>query len=160
MKTNEEGIIMDACISKCQQYRYWLSRVWDVEKPLIMYIGLNPSTADAEKDDPTITRMIGFAKGWGYGGMIVTNLFAYRATSPTDMFNAAEPVGIDNDHHIRMQYGKCHTVVFCWGVNGYYKDRNKMVSSFFPHAQCFGTTINGYPKHPLYLKSDTQLVKY
>lgn len=160
MTTNDKGIIMDALISKCGTYRYWLSRVWDVEKQQVMFIGLNPSTADAEDDDPTIRRMMDFAKRWGYGGIVVTNLFAYRATQPTDMFNADEPVGIDNDHHIRVLSAKCHIVVFCWGVNGYYKGRDMEVAAMFKHAHCLGKTVGGYPKHPLYLKADTQLEKF
>ena len=74
-----------AIFSSCRKYRYALWRNWDETKPCVMIIGLNPSTADENENDPTITRCINFAKSWGYGGVCVTNLFAYCATVPSDM---------------------------------------------------------------------------
>ena len=87
--------------SKDRIHRYALYRVWDESKPLIMLIGLNPSTADENKDDPTIKRCVSFAKHWGYGGLIMVNIFAYRATDPRKMKKATDPVGPDNDKWIR-----------------------------------------------------------
>ena len=87
----------DAKLSECRKYRYALWRTWDETKPHVMIIGLNPSTADETKDDPTITRCINFAKSWGYGGVCMANLFAYRATEPTVMKGSTDPVGTEND---------------------------------------------------------------
>ena len=81
-----------AVFSPCRTYRYALSRVWAADKPYALFIGLNPSTADETLDDPTIRRCIDFAKRWGYGGLVMANLFAYRATDPAVMKRAAEPV--------------------------------------------------------------------
>ena len=81
----ERNLKTDAKFSACRKYRYALWRNWDGSKPYAMIIGLNPSTADENENDPTITRCINFAKSWGYGGVCVTNLFAYCATVPSDM---------------------------------------------------------------------------
>ena len=87
----------DAVFSDCRNYRYALWRIWDDAKPYAMFIGLNPSTADETEDDPTIRRCMNFAKDWGYGGLCMTNLFAYRATIPANMMSAADPVGAENN---------------------------------------------------------------
>lgn len=87
----------DAKFSECRKYRYALWRTWDETKPHVMIIGLNPSTADETKNDSTITKCINFAKSWDYGGLCMANLFAYRATKPSDMIASNDPVGTDND---------------------------------------------------------------
>ncbi len=87
----------DAKLSNCRNYRFALWRTWDESKPFAMIIGLNPSTADEVENDPTITRCINFAKSWGYGGVCMANLFAYRATEPSVMKSQNDPVGADND---------------------------------------------------------------
>lgn len=81
-----DSMITDACISPCERYRYWLTRRWDLSLPVVTFLMLNPSTADARKDDATIRKCIGFAKAWGYGGIIVINLFALRSRNPEDLF--------------------------------------------------------------------------
>lgn len=85
-----------AIISEDEKYRYQLSRCWDETKPRILFIMLNPSTADANIDDPTIRRVISFAKSWGYGGVYVGNLFAFRSTDPKGLKQIADPVGENN----------------------------------------------------------------
>lgn len=87
----------DAVLSTCRKYRFALWRIWDESKPYAMIIGLNPSTADEKEDDPTIARCIGFARSWGYGGLCMANLFAFRATEPADIFAASDPIGPGND---------------------------------------------------------------
>jgi len=89
----ERNLKTDAKFSACRKYRYALWRNWDESKPYAMIIGLNPSTADENKNDPTITRCINFATSWGYGGVCVTNLFAYCATVPSDMKASNDPIG-------------------------------------------------------------------
>src|SRR5688572_12557148 len=98
-----------ARFSECGTYRYVLWRQWNEVNGDVAFVGLNPSTADDEKDDPTIRRCIGFAKRWGYGGVVMLNLFAYRATRPDAMWAArvadADIVGPQNDAHIRLFVG-------------------------------------------------------
>lgn len=87
----------DVVFSDCRKYRFALWRVWDDSLPRVMFIGLNPSTADESDDDPTLIRCIRYAKSWGYGGICMANLFAFRATDPKVMLSAKDPVGADND---------------------------------------------------------------
>ncbi len=89
-----------ACSSRCSHYRYSLSRTWNESLQRIVFIGLNPSTADAQHDDPTVRRCIGFARRWGYGGLTLVNLFAYRTTEPAELKEVDDPVGLDNDRWI------------------------------------------------------------
>ena len=97
-------------------YRYTLVRTWNSTAEPLVFILLNPSTADASQDDPTIRRCIGFAKRWGFGGIVVVNLYAYRATKPRDMLAAEDPIGPENDRILgETVSGK--TVVAAWGTN-------------------------------------------
>ena len=94
------SINKSATFSNCRKYRYALSRSWDEKKKIVLFIGLNPSTADEKKDDPTIRRCINYAQSWGFGGLQVANLFAYRATKPTKLRYVENPVGDDNDQQL------------------------------------------------------------
>ncbi len=93
-----------AIISTCGQYRYQLWRIWNEDKPLVLFVCLNPSTADARQDDPTIRRLTGFAYQLGYGGFYLGNLFAFRSTYPSDLPAANDPVGPDNTNHLLAMY--------------------------------------------------------
>ena len=103
-----------ATFSSCQRYRYTLWRRWS-KGETVQFIGLNPSTADATLDYPTIRRCIGFAKTWGFGSLIMTNLFAWRATQPKDMLSALDPVGPDNDDALKVVYVHTVLTVAAWG---------------------------------------------
>ncbi|RYF78888.1 MAG: DUF1643 domain-containing protein [Cytophagaceae bacterium] len=149
-----------AYITECGTYRYTLWRIWDSSKPMIMFIGLNPSTADAELDDPTIRRCIRFATDWEYGGFFMLNLFAFRATDPGDMKKANDPVGLVNNYCLIDIGSRCKDVVFVWGEHGSHRGRDKQVIAMFPNAWCMGKNKSGRPKHPLYLRSDTRLEPY
>ena len=98
----------DAILSEDRKYRYVLSRIWDKSKPIVMIIGLNPSTADETEDDRTIRRCIKFADSWGYGGVYMLNLFAFRATKPTDMFVVVNPIG---SQRVMMEIIKIEVVI-------------------------------------------------
>jgi hypothetical protein len=89
-----------AISSPCRTYRYSLFRVWNPKFPSVMFVGLNPSTADEQEDDPTVRRCVGFARKWNFGGLILVNLFAYRSTDPAGLLEAEDPVGPGNDKHI------------------------------------------------------------
>lgn len=150
-----------ATFSPCRAYRYELHRVWDAHKPPAMFIGLNPSTADETVDDPTIRRCIAYAQAWGYGGLIMGNLFAFRATDPKVMKAASFPVGGDNDHWLRVNALRAGVVVAAWGTHGAFLDRGLIVKRDLAEVARGGLhhlklTKDGYPGHPLYLKADLQ----
>lgn len=147
-----------AVFSECRQYRYVLRRTWNADQPLVMFIGLNPSTADEFRDDPTVRRCIGFAKSWGYGGLVLTNLFGFRSTHPACLREASDPVGPDNDRWIEHWQFRVDRVVAAWGVHGDLHDRHREVLSRIDSAFCLGLTNHGFPRHPLYLASVTPLV--
>lgn len=149
-----------AVISPCGQYRYQLWRIWNEDKPLIMFICLNPSTATAYHDDPTLRRLIGFAYQWQYGGLYLGNLFAYRSTSPAVLDEVKDPIGPDNDRHIKVMSEKCTRIVFAWGNQGFILNRENIISSMFPVADCLGKTKAGSPNHPLYLSKQTELIPF
>ena len=141
-----------AHISKCGNYRYELTRRWDDDLPMLGWIMLNPSTADASIDDPTIRRCIGFAKSWGFGSIMVTNLFALRATNPRELLSHPDPVGPENDNWLELQP---QVTVAAWGAHKMAIERVDSVRHL--NLMCLGTTKSGAPKHPLYVPSSTTL---
>ncbi len=152
--------LKDALLSECGLYRYYLWRSWDAEGKTLNIIGLNPSTADAFQDDPTIRRCIGFAKDNGFGNLYVTNLFAYRATKPNDLMVAPDPVGPENDKWLQDIATQSDDLLFAWGNSGGFLDRNEMVLELLPQGLCLGKTKIGAPRHPLYVRKDKSLEKY
>ena len=144
----------DAVLSEDRKYRYVLSRIWDKSKPMVMIIGLNPSTADEIEDDPTIRRCINFANSWGYGGVYMLNLFAFRATQPTDMFEAVNPIGSQNDKYINDYAKRVDKVICAWGNDGNYKNRSSDIKKQLDNLFYLKMNKTGEPAHPLYLKSD------
>jgi len=144
----------DAKLSDCRNYRFALWRTWDDSKPFAMIIGLNPSTADEVNDDPTLTRCINFAKSWGYGGVCMTNLFAYRATDPKDMKAQRDPIGVENDMWLTKLANDAGIVVAAWGNDGSYLNRSNMVVEMLPNLHYLKMNKSGEPAHPLYLKAD------
>lgn len=147
----------DAILSDCGQYRYVLRRSWG-DGPDCNFIMLNPSTADATEDDPTIRRCIGFAKMWGYGRLTVTNIFAFRATDPKDMKAANDPVGADNKTYIRIAAENAEICVCAWGAHGSFCGQDAIVLEWLHNIPvaplALALTKGGQPRHPLYLKSD------
>lgn len=152
----------EATIDQTGVYRYHLSRVWDERCERVAFVMLNPSTADAAVDDPTIRRCIAFAKAWGFGGLEVVNLFAFRATDPRELRRAALPIGPANDGSIAGCAGQCALVVCAWGTDGALYRRGPKVlerllaSKVIGHkVRHLGLTKSGHPRHPLYLRGDT-----
>ncbi len=143
-------------------YRYTLWRVWNpVERPrFLMVVGLNPSTADETKDDPTIRRCIGFAKAWGFDALCMTNLFAWRDTDPTGMKAAADPVGVDNDGWLREVASRAGLVLAAWGVHGSHMGRAAAVCEWLPKLHALGFTNDGAPRHPLYMPKSATPVPF
>lgn len=151
----------DAVISECGKYRYLLRRAWDHAKPRVLYVMLNPSTADATQDDATIRSCVRLAKANGYGSMEVVNVFGYRATDPMELLKQADPVGPNNEWSVEAAVGRCDVVICAWGAfppaRQYATPVLNAIRSRRPAAYCFGKTKAGAPKHPLYIKSGTPL---
>lgn len=168
-----------AVISPCGQYRYWLERVWEgglvnnILQTRMVFVMANPSTADAELDDPTIRKCIGFAKRHKHSGIVVVNVLAGRATKPEALLAMKDPVGPENATYIRRiseTFPEDH-IVCAWG-NAIVKPLRKHIKTTtnilfegdrngFPRVlYCFGTTKDGSPRHPLMLAYDTPLEEF
>jgi len=165
--------------SPCRLYRYTLWREWSAPTPLLyhtpdphldyhpgkhdqylMVIGLNPSTADETRDDPTIRRCIGFAKQWGFGALCMTNLFAFRATDPRKMMGMKKPIGEENDRWLAACAREAGLVLAAWGCNGGFMGRSTEVLKLVDNLHCLHETKDGFPQHPLYVRSDKQPLSY
>jgi hypothetical protein len=149
-----------ATFSPCRRYRYSLWRSWQgllgTGKGYAMFIGLNPSTADETQDDPTIRRCMAFAQGWGYDGLCMTNLFAFRATDPAVMLAEASPVGKENDQHLIELAKHAGIVVAAWGAHGGHQGRASAIQALVPGLHYLRLTKAGHPGHPLYLPGNLQ----
>jgi hypothetical protein len=151
-----------AQIDPTGRYRYWLKREWDSTRPCVGFVMLNPSTADAIKDDPTLRACLGFAQRWGYGSLGVVNLFAYRATSPQVLRAVRDPIGAENDHHIAQMCQEVNQIVVAWGNQGKLLGRDQEVlQQLYQHQPvCLGVTKQGCPHHPLYVKRCVGVVAF
>jgi len=150
------GAVFDAS----GMYRYSLWRAWYADHPRIVFIMLNPSTADEQRNDPTIRRCIEFARTWQFGSVEVVNLFAYRATDMKELLKVDDPVGEENDRFIVKAVEGCSTIVVGWGTKGTLLGRDRQVMQLLTSKQdvyCLGMTKDGHPRHPLYVKGDTRL---
>lgn len=159
---------MTALFSPCGTYRYTLERpIALVPKRWLLWVMLNPSTADATTDDATIRRVIGFTRSWGYDGALVGNLYAFRATKPFDLW-AHQKAGVDivgpaNDEHINQLSRRATGVVIAWGAHA---ERNPKRADYVRRligrrreAYALGFTSSGQPVHPLRQPADLQLVR-
>jgi len=156
----DPGINRTAEISPCGKYRYRLARVWDAGGKVLVWCMLNPSTADGLVDDPTIRRCMAFSRGWGYTGLIVANLFAWRATKPADIPTLAAAVGPENDRHIAEAADGRH-VIAAWGaIKPAHAERARQVLQLLrgsaASVSCLKLTDAGQPRHPLYVRGDTK----
>jgi hypothetical protein len=159
MADMESGAIFDAS----SRYRYSLWRAWSNDSPRIVFILLNPSSADEERNDPTIRRCIGFARAWNFGSIEVVNLFAYRATDAKELLKVVDPVGEENNRFLMQAVERCSTVVVGWGTRGTSLGRDRQVMSLLTgrnDVYCLCTTKDGQPRHPLYVRGDTFLAPF
>jgi hypothetical protein len=160
------NIIKGARISDCKKYRYWLTRTWDDTLPQAIFIGLNPSTADAQKDDQTIRKLVNYADKWGYGRIIMLNVFAYRATDPRDLKHVNDPIGPDNDAEIDgaiKDMSSNDILVFMWSK--WAKELmprrvDTLQKKYWDRAHYFKLNTDGSPAHPLYLAGNLKPRKY
>lgn len=151
-----------AGVSPCGRFRYWLTRTWDTAAPLVCFVMLNPSRADAETDDPTVRRCCAFARGWGAGGIAVVNLLAYRTPYPHELLSVPDPVGPENDRWIRT-WTEGRRVIAGWGAAARYargRDREVLALLAGRRVECLGVTRDGSPRHPVRLRADLEPVPY
>lgn len=152
-----------AMLSHDGVYRYELSRRW-ADGPAATFIMLNPSTADATLDDPTIRKCIGFAKRWKMGGIFVVNLFALRSTNPDALKTHVDPVGIENGVVIHDAVVRSRVVIVAWGTKGNLMNRDDKIIELLEMVGrdplCLGITKGGFPKHPLYVSYETIPIRY
>jgi hypothetical protein len=169
-----------AALSEDGKYRYRLWREWrgthdilnwrqidkDWSVPLsCVFVMLNPSTADASIDDPTIRRCVGFAKAWRFERLEVVNLFAFRATDPKQLLalrHSDDPVGVRNQEFVQQAIADAGRIVCAWGSHGDHLGQDETMLGWLGARQChaLGLTKDGHPKHPLYLRTDEQLVAF
>ncbi len=145
----------DARFSRCRRYRYALWRRW-APGPQVLFIMLNPASADEEQDDPSLRRCLGFARAWGYGGLAVANLFALRCPSGVALarlVKARSPglIGTGNDRWLRRLYEESQFAVAAWGNHGQLLGRSRAARILAPDLHCLGVTRQGEPRHPLYV---------
>lgn len=164
-------IISDAAVSECGAYRMWLRRVWDRTKPVLMFCMLNPSTADAQTDDPTVRKCVGFATRFNYGGIVIVNLFSYRATDPKDLHLGITRMGMNymvgptNDATLNAVFWQHDLCVCAWGANARrYPGRVSEVLHLMHANDCkpmaLAYTHDGAPCHPLMLPYSCKLRPY
>jgi hypothetical protein len=162
-QNNVDGLESGAVFDVSGRYRYSLWRAWSAYNPRIVFILLNPSTADEQRNDPTIRRCIGFARAWKFGSVEVVNLFAHRATDARELLKIDDPVGDENDLFLIQAVERCSIVVVGWGIRGTLLGRDSQVLSLLAGRKdkfCLGITKDGQPRHPLYVKGDTILVPF
>ena len=158
------GTDCQAIYSDCELYRMRLSIHWDRSKPSINFLMLNPSTATERKNDPTVEGCEQRARAWGYGSLIVTNIFAFRATDPREMMSHPEPVGPGNDYFIIESARECLVTVAAWGNHGSHKLRGaevrNMLRTYEIRPFIFAVNKTGEPKHPLYVARNVPAVPW
>lgn len=160
--------MMSAVISPCETYRYELVRIWDASLPLLSVVMVNPSTADHTKNDATIIKVMEFARRLGYGGVIVVNLFAFRATDVNELKTAADPVGPLNAHYICCAMIRTPMTLVAWGASAklpvqlrdHWRKVSDLAHMMDRSLYCLGTCNDGHPKHPVMLGYNSPVVKW
>jgi hypothetical protein len=158
---------VSAIISECGLYRYRLERQFG-DGPTMLFVMVNPSTADAEKDDQTIRKCIGFAKRAGYGRILVGNKFAFRSTDVSLLRAASDPVGPENDVHLDVLMSQADRVVVAWGqlaklpetLRNRWKDIVRLADSRGRALHAFGVNADKHPKHPQMTGYDVPLMPW
>ena len=158
------GIAAAVFDSPRRTYRYLLTRIWDPEVPPVVFVMLNPSTASADQDDPTVRRIVRFARDWENGGVIVVNLFALCSTNPERLRTHPDPVGRHNASFVQRAVKEAGLVVAAWGAGGILADRGPQMGRALRatgvDVKALRLTSTGQPGHPLYVPADTELVEY
>jgi hypothetical protein len=147
-------------ITDCGKYRYVLWRTWDKSRPWVLFVCLNPSTADGQVDDPTVGKCVRFAESWGFGGVRLANLFALRSSTPKRLIEVADPVGPENDCWLRKLGREAGLVVAAWGNHGKLQGRSNHVVSLIDQWHCISVNKTEEPAHPLFLSGVLKPIRY
>lgn len=146
-----------ATFSPCRRYRYTLTRQWSANDSRCVFVMLNPSTADENTNDRTVAKCIRYAIGWGYGSLLVLNIFAWRSTDPSVLKDLDDPIGPDNDAAIMAGIRGAGVVLCAWGKHGALRGRGVEVLAALRSAgvtpRALSLNNDGSPAHPLYLPS-------
>lgn len=147
-----------AILSDDGKYRYKLERKWgpDASK-MVGFIMLNPSIANDKKDDPTMKRVINFAKSWGFDGVIVCNLYAHISPHRKELKHVDDPLGPENERYVREIVATCSQIVYGWGNDG---SEPQWLRELVPSPYCIKMNKGGQPKHPLYIKGECEMIPY
>ena len=151
---------MDAVISDCTKYRYTLLRQWDESRGMVAFIGMNPSTADAYSDDQTCNVCMNYAERWGYGGLLLGNLFAYRSADPSSLTRVSDPIGPENNKWLLKIQASAHLLVCAWGDSLPKGGRDQEVLRVLEKPHCLIKLKSGRPGHPLYKSKDLTPIPY
>ena len=149
-------MIREAKFCEAKKNRYFLKRKWNNSKGLLLYIMLNPSLADEKKDDPTIRRLINFTKKFDYGGFLVGNIFTIITPNPKEL-DKSKGMSDKNFEEIIKLVNKVDQIVYAWGGS---IEEPQLLKKIVLSPKCFGKNLNGTPKHPLYLPSQTKLINF
>ncbi|WIV68384.1 DUF1643 domain-containing protein [Natrialbaceae archaeon AArc-T1-2] len=150
-----------AVISDDGEYRYRLSRTWDEERPVLAFLMVNPSSADGDNDDRTITRCVKYANGMGFGKLVVANLFAVRSSDPAAIDTHPEPIGPENERYLRATCDKADRVIAGWGRHGAKRGRGRDVATAVDvELYALDTTAAGHPCHPGRMPYDTTIERF
>lgn len=151
-----------AYFSLYRNRRYVLWRIWDRTKPMIMFIGLNPSDANELQNDPTVRRVIDFSRKWGYGGVYMLNLYPMVSSNPKNVnFDKITKLAMaKNDAYLNFIGRKCKDIIFAWGAHKGIEERAKVVIDMFPQGKALWINKDGSPKHPLYIHSSVIPIKF
>jgi hypothetical protein len=149
-----------AYFSPDRRYRYALWRVWSSVRPPLLFIGLNPSTANELQDDATITRLMKRADRAGFGGLLAANLYAYVSSDPEVLLQAGDHIGPENDSFLRHLVKLSGRVLCGWGSFAPAKNRAGEVIGMIPEPYCLGINADGQPKHPLYVGYQFPMIRY
>jgi len=158
--------VQNAVISDDEKYRYVLVRQWDTSRPLVVFLMLNPSTADGSQDDATTRSCRAIAQNSGFGGMLFVNLYAYRAKNPSTLYMVQDPIGPDNDKSLRWVCARAEKIIVAWGNRGPSVVANQILhvmnvlSSYWDVMYSLGTTNQGQPTHPRFIAPDVELIPF
>lgn len=151
-----DGCLSHVWYSQCDRYRYGLSRIWNAQQPALMFLMLNPSTADEHRNDPTVARCETRARAMGFGAVMIANIFAFRATRPQDLKRAKAPNGDMNNALLDCWSTQAGMTIAAWGVHGGHLGRGVEVARRYRgDMHHLGLTKDGHPRHPLYVSFKT-----
>lgn len=158
---NIENPFSGAIFSNCRKYRFVLYRIWDKKRKYLIFIGLNPSTADENQNDNTVIKVINFTRKWGYGGVFMMNCYPYISTDPERLIMNKD-YNKFNFECINKISKKCSKIIFSWGNFKIVRDNKTDIKLYkmFKSAYCLIQNKNGSPRHPLYVPYNTKLKKF